>query len=268
MLMQNYLTWEMDLQQGICDLYDYDNTIFDKMQLPEGVDRDLTLDAIFSKYGHTPLFRPDPKWLKYYIGSWSLKNAYTWSKLYNTTTLEYDPIANYDRTETATDTRTMSTKGGEDENINRKGSVTDTGTATTTEDRSEEETNTQNATHEKGTALERTISADNSGTYQPDNRESASGSDTDTSHINNSSELSATTSNTTSAAQESTDDTGRKLSRTEDVTESTAHSIRAYGNIGVTTTQQMLQSERDIVQFNIYDFIADSFKNEFCLLIY
>lgn len=268
MLMQNCLIPELDLQQGICDIYDYDNTIFDKMQLPEGIDRDLTLDAIFSKYGHTPLFRPDPEWLKYYIGSWSLKNAYTWSKLYITTTLDYDPISNYDRTETATDTRTMSTKGGEDENINRKGSVTDSGTATTKESRSDEENSTQNDTHAKGTTLERTISADNSSSYQPDNRESASGSDTDTSHINKANESSAMTSNTTNAAQESIDDTGRKLSRTEDVTESTQHSIRTFGNIGVTTTQQMLQSERDIVQFNIYDFIADSFKNEFCLLIY
>lgn len=267
MLMQNCLTRELDLQQGICDLYDYDNTIFDKMQLPEGIDRDLTLDAIFSKYGHTPLFRPDPNWLKYYIGSWSLKNAYTWSKLYNTTILEYDPIANYDRTETATDTRTMSTKGGENEDINRKGSVTDTGTATTTEDRSEEETNTQNDTHAKGTTLERTISADNSSSYQPDNRESTSGADTDTSHMSGSIESNSTVSNNSNSSQNSTDDTGRKLSRTEDITESTEHSIRAYGNIGVTT-QQMLQSERDIVQFNIYDFIADSFKNEFCLLIY
>lgn len=268
MLMQNCLTPELDLQQGISDIYDYDGSIFDRMQLPEGVNRDLTLDAIFSKYGHTPLFRPDPSWLKYYIGSWSLKNAYTWSKLYATMTVEYDPIANYDRTETTTDTRTMSTKGGEDEAINRKGSVTDTGTATTTEDRSEEETNTQNDTHAKGTTLERTISADNSSTYQPDNRESASGSDTDTSRINNSSESSATTSNTTNAAQNSTDDTGRKLSRIENVTESTQHDMRTYGNIGVTTTQTMLKSEREVVQFNIYDFIADSFKNEFCLLIY
>ena len=268
MLMRNILTNELDLQQGICDIYNYDNSIFDRMQLPEGVDRDLTLDTIFSKYGHTPLFRPDPNWLKYYIGSWSLKNAYTWSKLYNTTIIDYDPIANYDRTETATDTRTMSTKGGENEDINRNGTVTDTGTATTNENRSEEETSTQNAEHEKGTTLERTISADNSSTYQPDNKESVSGSDTDTSRMNSSTESSSRISNTTNASQNSTDDTGRKLSRTEDVTESTEHSVRAYGNIGVTTTQQMLQSERDIVQFNIYDFIADSFKNEFCLLIY
>lgn len=43
---------------------------------------------------------------------------------------------------------------------------------------------------------------------------------------------------------------------------------REYGNIGVTTTQAMIQAERDLVKFNIYDFIIDSFKARFCLLIY
>ena len=40
------------------------------------------------------------------------------------------------------------------------------------------------------------------------------------------------------------------------------------GNIGVTTTQQMIKEERDISDFNIYGYIADSFKNEFCVLVY
>lgn len=46
------------------------------------------------------------------------------------------------------------------------------------------------------------------------------------------------------------------------------HSGRIKGNIGVTTTQQMIEAERDVVKFNIYDYIIDSFKRRFCLLIY
>lgn len=44
--------------------------------------------------------------------------------------------------------------------------------------------------------------------------------------------------------------------------------LRAYGNIGVTTTQQMIEEERGIVKFNIYDYIIDSFKKRFCILVY
>lgn len=40
------------------------------------------------------------------------------------------------------------------------------------------------------------------------------------------------------------------------------------GNIGVTTTQSMINEERALAEFNIYNYIADSFKTEFCLAIY
>ena len=41
-----------------------------------------------------------------------------------------------------------------------------------------------------------------------------------------------------------------------------------YGNIGVTTTQQMIEAEREVVQFSVIEFIADDFKNEFCISVY
>lgn len=40
------------------------------------------------------------------------------------------------------------------------------------------------------------------------------------------------------------------------------------GNIGVTTTQQMIKEEREIAEFNLYDYIAEDFKNRFCLMVY
>ena len=46
------------------------------------------------------------------------------------------------------------------------------------------------------------------------------------------------------------------------------HSAHLYGNIGVTTSQQMLRDELDVQRFNIYDAIADIFVDEFCIPIY
>lgn len=40
------------------------------------------------------------------------------------------------------------------------------------------------------------------------------------------------------------------------------------GNIGVTTTQQMIKEEREVSEFNIYSYIADRFRETFCLLVY
>lgn len=47
------------------------------------------------------------------------------------------------------------------------------------------------------------------------------------------------------------------------------HSAHLYGNIGVTTSQQMVEAELDLVgKLDIYQIITDDFKREFTLLIY
>lgn len=46
------------------------------------------------------------------------------------------------------------------------------------------------------------------------------------------------------------------------------HEYTKGGNIGVTTTQQMIEAERESVLFNIYQVIADSFHRNFCLDVY
>lgn len=43
---------------------------------------------------------------------------------------------------------------------------------------------------------------------------------------------------------------------------------RISGNIGVTTSQMMVQSELDLSRFNLYEQIADLFCNEFCIMVY
>lgn len=46
------------------------------------------------------------------------------------------------------------------------------------------------------------------------------------------------------------------------------HTARIHGNIGVTTSQQMLQSEREVAEFDIYNHIATKFEDAFTLTIY
>lgn len=47
------------------------------------------------------------------------------------------------------------------------------------------------------------------------------------------------------------------------------HTSRIHGNIGVTTSQQMLESELEVApKLNIMNIIIESFKNRFCLLVY
>lgn len=49
---------------------------------------------------------------------------------------------------------------------------------------------------------------------------------------------------------------------------SSEHSGHMYGNIGVTTTMQMIKEQREVVDWNIYQFIAESFRRRFCIELY
>lgn len=43
---------------------------------------------------------------------------------------------------------------------------------------------------------------------------------------------------------------------------------RTYGNIGVTTTQQMIEEERRVAQYNTVDFIINDFLDKFTIGVY
>lgn len=46
------------------------------------------------------------------------------------------------------------------------------------------------------------------------------------------------------------------------------HSGRIHGNVGVTTSQAMLEAELSLGYWNIYSRITDMFLKEFCIMIY
>lgn len=48
----------------------------------------------------------------------------------------------------------------------------------------------------------------------------------------------------------------------------TSHDSRVHGNIGVTTTQRLLQAEREVAMFNVYDEICRDFMKRFLIWVY
>lgn len=226
------LTNQQIASTGLLDLLCYDDTIMDNFTVPDGIDRRLALDTIYQRCGLTPLYHPDPAWLKFYVGRWCSKNAKTWEELYKTTIQDYNPIYNYDRTEETTDTRSGTRKLSEDTSSNTKQNG-DTSVTDTSSDSSEH-----------------TLSAYNSDSYEPGYKDVSSRQDTQASESSN-----------------RVDVTGDRAVD-ETTGETYSHKLRAYGNIGVTTTQEMLEAQRKVVRYNIYNEIADSFKAEFCLYVY
>ena len=101
-----------------------------------------------------------------------------------------------------------------------------------------------------------------SGTSESDTSTSGSGSgsDTLTKAAANSSSYEPYDKHTTSESSSSSGGT--------DVEYGDEHTSHIHGNIGVTTSQQMLESELEIAKFNIYTTIADLFADEFCIMVY
>lgn len=44
-----------------------------------------------------------------------------------------------------------------------------------------------------------------------------------------------------------------------------SHAVSSHGTIGVITNQDMIEKEREISKFNLYDYIADDFQAEFLI---
>ena len=223
-----------EMHQGaIRALLNYDPTLFDNMTLPEGVDKQLVVDRILFKYGKTPLFSPDPTVMKYYIEQWSKRKAPLWTRFKTAIDTKYDPLWNYDRTETHEET-------------------IEHGLNITTSDDTKYDTTTSTSDDLKhGLKMENKISADNASTYQPDTMSENSGTD----------------ERDIIEEHKGTDE--RDITEAHSGQDTTTRSIRAFGNIGVTTSQQMLQSELDLIpSLDIIEFIADDFRSEFCLDLY
>lgn len=91
-------------QGGIRAILDWDPTVFDDMVLPDGVQQQEVVDDIIIKYGDTPLFCPDPAVIKYYIKVWSAHKIDLWNRYKAAISAQYNPIENYDRYESGTDT--------------------------------------------------------------------------------------------------------------------------------------------------------------------
>lgn len=182
---------------SILGLYQWDDTIFDNMVLPDGLDSSLAVDSILFECAELEIMYSDPDWMKALIGMWSERELPVWERLFKAISKEYDPLENYNRTEIA--------------NQKDTGSSAASGSATTN--------------HK--------VTGYNDGTLVDQNQDVGSSSSEGSSTLN------------------------------------TQRISNVKGNIGVTTSQQMLNQELDVAKrTDIYLYITESFKNRFCLMVY
>ena len=173
---------------GFYNAYEDTDPIFEDLILPAGIDKDLFINSLLLDAGEFEVLYADPDFFKNAVSIWGRKWYRTFEKWFNALSVNYDPLNNYDRTETWT---------------------TDTDSASNS-------TSTANRSSYDSAALQPYTSMNDSGTF--DGREVRTG--------------------------------------------------RAFGNIGVTTSQQMLEAELNLQEWNLYQHMIDLFKTELLIPIY
>ena len=232
---------------------------------------------------------------------------YKYTRLYETTLLEYNPIENYSMTEEGTDTTSASgtktddlgaysdtTSGTDtttitDSKTEKIGAYEDASTNTTTNDIAKLTTNTNNVTTDTGSEThERKVAPFDSDTYSEQElntdsfKDRRNVNDTETivsPHTDTTTNRETTkggarensyTTSTTDALQHgmTRDISSRSNLYTDESRGTTTHKFTRSGNVGVTTSQQMLESERDIAMFNFIGIVAHDIIKSICICIY
>lgn len=79
----------------ILGLYEYDNTIFDGLELPEGINLENVVNATLDKGATFGCIYPNPMFLKKYITQWGKRHYNMFQRWINVLNSEYNPIRDY-----------------------------------------------------------------------------------------------------------------------------------------------------------------------------
>lgn len=265
-------------------MYNFDSSIFDKMVLPDGIDKELFINTLLLKSGEFELLYFDPVFLQNSIGVWSNKWYRTFAEWLRGTQASWNPIHNYDRTESITDSgsKSFGSKKTADYSDTRTADLQEQRTANLQEQRTadlQDQTTFANAdTTEQtvdGTTTHKVSAYDSSG-YQNSSQDLINNG---TSSVSHSGTVTNATTGTDTNATTGTDTTattgtdtmihsGTLSDETGSESHSDTHSAHVYGNIGVTQASDMLRSFYDISAWNLYDHMADVFTQELLIPVY
>lgn len=245
-------------------MLNWDNTLFDGVVLPPGMIKDYLIDYIISEAGDLYPYYQVPAKIKSLTTSWFSRKLDGFTRMYNALMQDYNPLENYDRQE----------KGFESPDI------TKVDTPNITRERNSEtsgETHNNGLTdmaasgndtvsgNESGTA-EHKVSAFDASTYQPDNTDITSRQSSG--HTDRTSQQQTTTSDNATSKGTGKDVETETGNRTNTTKGRTDHELRVHGNIGVTTSQDMLLQELDLRLYDLYETIGDLWIDDFIVTIY
>lgn len=299
--MENQLNYLKKSLNDTWDLLPTDDPI-------EDFDKDVLLSTIMTKAGTFEPLYTDPEYFYWSTGMWWRKWRRNFTKWAEVLQMEYNPIENYNRNEEAHDdtvdvgtmNQTTTNKEVMDDDTTKKYTLDGTrntendGTSKNTETIDDDATSetttsdTENRSNNGGYTKSITVAGFNSAGLEPKNGETDTHHDNDeitkrgnigvtttddrtttnngTTH-NEGNETSKDTYDETGTDNRTTTHDGKTDQKTNNDRDFD-HQSHIWGNIGVTTTQQMIEQELKLRRWNFYEQIADIFCDEMCVRVY
>ena len=182
-----------------------------------------------------------------------------YNKLYDSLSLSYEPLCNYDRT----DTETVITDSTQDTTV-KQGAQTNTSNGNVNIGARSDKNTTSNITGARNDSNINVLSVSPS-----DEKDTFYGKEKNENNIQvgqQSINIDSTSSiGEQSTTNSATDNIGERSDSKKDVGNVVVdRTLRAKGNIGVTTSQQMLESERQVAYFELIKIIAHDTVNAIC----
>lgn len=242
---------------SIIGLYNWSDRIFDNLHLPDGVDPEEVKLNILSECGELTIMYPDWDFMYKAIDFWSNKELPTWERVYTLTQLEYNPIENYDRIESEIESEAAL----ENRLRSSQNTRSQSGESTTGE-------NSQTHTATNSASLGQNSNVNKVAGFNTDSMadQSATAGNTQNTDVAKGDTVASTDQTMTTSGEET--DVGNSSDQGE-TNRNRSRSSRIHGNIGVSTPADMMAKELEIYPaINIVEYIVNSFKRRFCILVY
>lgn len=240
----------------LATLYAEDNTLFASMQFPEGLDAATVGAFLLHRYGSLDTIYKEADAAKAAFGLWAGVMLPGWEKMWEALQEEYKPLENYSMLERMTNDVTQKAYG---KTTTRTDNLAHTKTGNDTNTPNLTETETPNITNARDRGVYGFNSQPNNAVPDSEETETETGTNTTTTTGTSRTDYNTTESDTgtQTAADSGTD------------TETRNYQLTREGNIGVTTSQQMLESEIELrCKWNMCEIIAVAFMREFCVAVW
>lgn len=269
---------------SILGMYQVNPEIFDGFKLPEELDREALLNELLAELAELEVVYMNPDVLKFIIDKWSTTRYPVWKHLYETTQYKYLPLNNHNMATMGKDVQNTVTDSRDDFILHREDiSNRDRDIDSRYEDslHGDEKANDKELT--KGNEAFNSVENINDyvvGFNSPDKVLHNSRDDTlkstddwntdKTGNDNRDWRKGETSTNHTDDVIHDVDDRTDMSGRLkEDITDDVIDRVKnSEGNTGQYSRQMLIQQEREVAEFDIYNYIIRDFKRRFCIQVW